>query len=100
MAERDDDAGGGDEYERDLKRDNQRDRQRHTMSDLADEMAAGPEVGDRTAGQPLPSRPSPETDQGEFPQHARKGQAESPVEDTHYEPPKRKEGHGQPHIDR
>jgi len=45
MAERDDDAGRDDEYERDLKRDNQRDRQRHTMSDLADEMAAGPEVG-------------------------------------------------------
>ena len=27
------------------------------------------------------------------PQHARKGQAESPVEETHFEPPKQKEGH-------
>ena len=27
------------------------------------------------------------------PQHARKGQAQSPVEETHFEPPKHKEGH-------
>ena len=27
------------------------------------------------------------------PQHARKGQAQSPVEETHFEPSHRKEGH-------
>ena len=27
------------------------------------------------------------------PQHARKGQAQSPVEENHFEPPKEKEGH-------
>lgn len=30
---------------------------------------------------------------GSHPQHARKGQAQSPVEETHHEPPKQKEGH-------
>ncbi len=27
------------------------------------------------------------------PQHARKGQAQSPVQENHFEPPKHKEGH-------
>ena len=31
--------------------------------------------------------------EGGHPQHARKGQAQSPVEETHSEPPKHKEGH-------
>lgn len=30
---------------------------------------------------------------GGHPQHARKGQAQSPVEETHHEPPKQREGH-------
>ena len=30
---------------------------------------------------------------GGHPQHARKGQAQSPVQENHFEPPKHKEGH-------
>jgi hypothetical protein len=30
---------------------------------------------------------------GGHPQHARKGQAQSPVDETHHEPPKKREGH-------
>lgn len=33
-----------------------------------------------------------ENDSG-HPQHARKGQARSPVEETHHEPPRKREGH-------
>ena len=91
MAQRSDDADGRDEFNQDLQRDNAR--------------RTGGAGGERPADDRLEltssARHDPaETDQGEFPQHARKGQAESPVEQNHYEPPKKKEGHGQPHLDR
>jgi len=98
MAERND-SPQGDTYEQDLQRDNRESKQHHTMADLAgDQAASGQGGGDPTeitAGHDL-SR----TDQGEYPQHARKGQAESPVEENHFEPPKHKEGHGTPKLDR
>jgi hypothetical protein len=98
MAERND-SPRNDAFDQDLERDNRQKGQHHTMADLAgDRDGGGPDGGDPvelTAGHDL-SR----TDQGEFPQHARKGQAESPVEENHYEPPKHKEGHGSPKLDR
>lgn len=75
-------AESGDAFDHDLERDNQRDNQRDsaasTMSDLAD----GPvdPTGSRTA-------------QGELPQHARRGQARSPVEETPDQPERSHDGH-------
>ena len=76
-----------DQYDEDLTRDNQRDTAAHTMSDLANRgegagLASGPI-------DPAGSR----TDQGEFPQHARRGQAQSPVEETPNQPERSREGH-------
>ena len=89
MTERNDDARSGDEFDQDLKRDNAR------RTGAGDQPArSGAEFTSSARHDPT------ETDQGEFPQHAQRGQAESPVEVNHYEPPKKKEGHGQPHIDR
>jgi hypothetical protein len=91
MADRNEDARSGDRFREDLQRDNAR-RTGHPADDRpADD---GLELTSSARHDPA------ETDQGEFPQHARKGQAESPVEQNHYEPPKKKEGHGQPHPDR
>ena len=73
-------AAGDDDFDRDLQNDNAR----RFAGDAADPSRHTPDVGATSDG----------TDQGEFPQHARRGQAQSPVEDTHYEPPHRQEGHG------
>jgi hypothetical protein len=43
--------------------------------------------GDDALGEPVASR------EAGFAQHARKGQAESPKQTNHFEPPKHKEGH-------
>ena len=85
----------GDEFGGDLQRDNA--RRTAGAADGAADRGATDDQHEFTSS----TRHDPtETDQGEFPQHARKGQAESPVEQNHYEPPKKKEGHGQPHLDR
>jgi hypothetical protein len=85
--ERDAQARPADEYDEDLERDNQRRGTGSTMADLAN--------ADRAGGNPeLPlSASSAGTDQGEFPQHARRGQAQSPVEDTLNQPERKREGH-------
>jgi hypothetical protein len=76
-----------DQYDEDLARDNRRHSGGSTMGDLAH---PGADAG-------LASGPSnatgPGTDQGEFPQHARRGQAESPVEETLNQPEHKREGH-------
>jgi len=91
MADRDNEARGGDRFSEDLQRDNARRTGRPSDDRSVDD---GLELTSSARHDPA------ETDQGEFPQHSRKGQAESPVEQNHYEPPKKKEGHGQPHLDR
>jgi hypothetical protein len=71
-----------DQYDEDLARDNQRGREGEGMSDLEQSVRSGmagfPDAGDDRHG---------------WRSHARQGQAESPVELTHNEPPHRKEGH-------
>lgn len=87
MGERNDRMDDGeDAYERDLERDNQRGREGSSMAGLPDAMAGGPAGESPTT---LPHVDGMGEGRG---QHARKGQAESPVEDTHYEPPKKREG--------
>ena len=73
-----------DSFDLDLERDNQRGAEGSRMADLPDAMAGG------ESSTTLPHVEGMNEGRG---QHARKGQAESPVEDTHYEPPKKKEGH-------
>ena len=86
-AEQDARAAAGDDFDRDLECDNHRDTAAHTMSDLANPGAdAGLVPG------PLNATGS-RSDQGEFPQHARRGQAESPVEETLNQPEHKREGH-------
>lgn len=85
MAERDDHPA--DEYEQDLERANRREKEGSSMADLPDEIAGGPYGAAPTT--------QPHVEDGEeHRQHARRGQAESPVEMNHYDPPKKKkEGH-------
>jgi len=90
MGERDERADGDDAYDRDLERDNLRDRGGSTMGELVDPTTRGGASG---AGTPA-SLPHVEGGE-EHRQHSRKGQAQSPVELTHNEQPKRKEGHGE-----
>ena len=76
-----------DQYDDDLARDNQRHSGGSTMGDLAHPGAnAGHAPGPLNAA-------APGTDQGEFPQHARRGQAQSPVEETPNQPEPKREGH-------
>jgi hypothetical protein len=83
--ERDDrDAGTArDEFDETLERSSRDDPHGRTMEQLAHpgEDAGAPHVTNRVA---------PDVDHR---QHARKGQAQSPVEDTLNQPPKHKEGH-------
>ncbi|MFL5577179.1 MAG: hypothetical protein ACJ79S_14550 [Gemmatimonadaceae bacterium] len=84
MGERDDRPS--DEYERDLERANRRERDGSSMADLPDEIAGGPHGAAPTT--------QPHVEDGEERgQHGRKGQAESPVELNHYDPPKKRGGH-------
>jgi len=84
--ERDDrDAGTArDAFDEDLARDSRGDAGGHTMRELA-------QPGADHAGDPhVENRVAPDV---ETRQHARKGQAQSPVEDTLNQPPTHKEGH-------
>ena len=79
-----------DQYDDDLARDNRRGREGEGMSDLAREVrpgAAGFAATDR------PANMDGLDDRHGWRSHDRQGQAQSPVELTHNEPPKKKEGH-------
>ena len=79
-----------DEYDQDLVRDNQGGRTASGMEDLARQTrpgAAGFAAGDR------PANMEGLDDRHGWRSHARQGNAESPVELTHNEPPRKKEGH-------
>lgn len=80
-------AMAGDDFDKDLERDNRRDSGGSTMADLANR---GDVDGDAAA--PISASGS-RTDRGEFPQHARRGQAQSPVEETPNQPERKREGH-------
>ena len=70
-----------DEYSRDLERDNRRD-------------AEGSGVEQMARGESGPAAPLPDDGAGkEHRQHARKGQAESPREQTLNQPERKREGH-------
>jgi len=88
--EQDAKAAAGDDFDKDLERDNRRDSGGaaggSTMSDLAN----GGQGGDASA--PM-SATDDRTDQGEYAQHARRGQAESPREETLNQPERHREGH-------
>jgi hypothetical protein len=73
-----------DQYDEDLARDNRRGREGDGMSDLAQDVRSG-----AMGFTPADGR----EDHNGWRSHARKGQAESPVELTHNEPPHHKEGH-------
>jgi hypothetical protein len=74
---------GRDAYDDDLARDNQRGHEGQGMSDLARDTRSG------MSAMPFPN----DDDRHGWRSHARQGQAESPVELNHNEPPKKKEGH-------
>lgn len=98
-----------DQYDQDLVRGNRREagRDERELGDLSnassgrDHTNAGGRAGvTEDRGRQAPSGGgNSDTDQGEFPQHARRGQAQSPVQENHFEPPRKKEGHGTPHLD-
>lgn len=72
-----------DAFDDDLKHDNQRGREASGMEQLAHDTRAG-----------MAGSPDAHGDFGhQGVQHARRGQAESPAERTHNEPPKHQEGH-------
>ena len=79
-----------DEFDEDLERDSRGGRTASGMDDLARETrpgAAGFAAGDR------PANMEGLDDRHGWRSHARQGNAESPVELTHNEPPRKKEGH-------
>lgn len=76
-----------DEYDEDLERDSRGEPHGRTMEELAH-----PGAQDAGAAH-VTNRVAPDV---ETRQHARKGQAQSPVEDTLNQPPKHQEGHGRP----
>ena len=80
------DAGTArDEYDESLVASARREPHGRTMEELS-------HPGEQDAGAPhVTGRVAPDV---ETRQHARKGQAQSPVEDTLNQPPKHKEGHG------
>ena len=78
-----------DAFDDDLERDNHRGREASGMSDLAADTRSG------AAGMPfVQDSPVSDDDRHGWRSHARKGQAESPVELTHNEPRKKVQGHG------
>ena len=85
MGERNDDRMR-DSFDDDLERDNQRGTGGSRMADLPDAMAGRSVDGE--ASTTLPHVEGMGEGRG---QHARKGQAQSPAEETHFEPPKKKE---------
>ena len=99
-----------DQYDQDLVRQNRREagRDERELGDVSAESsgrdhtnAAGRAGVTEDRGRRAPSGGgNSDTDQSEFPQHARRGQAQSPVQENHFEPPPKKEGHGTPKLDR
>lgn len=79
-----------DQYDDDLARDNARGREGQGMSDLARETRTGA-AGFASTGNAANMEGL--DDRHGWRSHARQGQAESPVELTHNEQPKHKEGH-------
>jgi hypothetical protein len=78
-----------DAFDADLERDNHRGREASSMGDLAEDTRSG------AAGMPfVQDSPVSDDDRHGWRSHARKGQAESPVELTHNEPRKKVQGHG------
>jgi len=77
-----------DAYDDDLERDNRRRGGGEGMSDLAADTRSG-----ASAMPFVQDNPAEGDDRHGWRSHARQGQAESPVELNHNEPPKRKEGH-------
>ena len=78
----------GDAFDDDLARDNRRGHEGQGMSDLARDTRSG------AAEMPfVQDNPVEGDDRHSWRQHARQGQAESPVELNHNEQPKQKEGH-------
>ena len=83
MADRDHDHQAGGDDERDLERVLKRHGRKAEIGDLEDNRnVSGSTTWQNSADQ-----------RDVHPQHARKGQAQSPVEETHNEPPKKKQGH-------
>jgi hypothetical protein len=78
-----------DAFDDDLARDNQRGHEGQGMSDLDRDTRSG------MSAMPFVQEGNPvsEDDRHSWRQHARQGQAESPVELNHNEQPKKKEGH-------
>ena len=73
-----------DQFDDDLARDNRRGRDGEGMGDLAEDTRAG------MAGMPFVQDNPTGDARHAWRSHARQGQAESPVELTHHEPPKKK----------
>jgi hypothetical protein len=80
-----------DQYDEDLARDNRRGREGEGMSDLARETRPG--LVAEPEGAPSGEGGGNADGRHFWRSHARQGQAESPVELNHNEPPKKKEGH-------
>ena len=74
-----------DQFDEDLENDNRRGREGSTMGDIAQDTRSSIGAAGLTGDQI-------ERGEGRV-QHDRKGQAESPRELNHYEPPRDKEGH-------
>ena len=88
MADRQQSGDSHDQYDDDLARDNQRGHEAQGRDDLARET--------RSSESEMPfvqNNPADGDDRHAWRSHARQGQAESPVELNHNEPPKKKEGH-------
>ena len=96
-----DEPRGGETLEGKVARETAQGRERTGATGAADSQGVGREAsrqgdgvndgdtsrGDDALGEPVQSR------EAGFAQHARKGQAESPKQTNHFEPPKQKEGH-------
>lgn len=86
----------GDQYDRDLARDSHGEPQEGRDASRGAERGAASaadaqgmrELADRIGSGAQEGRATDERDQ-----HARRGQAQSPVQTNHFEPPRQKEGH-------
>ena len=80
-----DEPNGGEPLEGKVARETAEGRERSRQGDGAND--GDTSRGDDALGPPVASR------EAGFAQHARKGQAESPKQTNHFEPPKEQEGH-------
>lgn len=81
-------AEAGDDFDKDLERSNHRASGGSALGNLPDAVR-----NDTAAESSTVTSSDAGTDQGEFPQHSRKGQAQSPVEETPNQPEPQREGH-------